>query len=374
MGAQSFTQDEWNAWRTQLPGYSPGLESALWDEPNEAKRRAREVLVDKEAWIDNYRSTGNVGKSRANRAYYRAEDAAEGATRMTMDEMRKRELSLIYGNMAAASAASGRGGGKKAVDPYANIYNSGPRVKFDRWTDPTNVDFSRTPDWERFNAGVLDPARRQLTDQVLPMAMENLSGGAYGSGRDSGTGQRMLRSTLNDYGMNSMQARAGESARAEELGLKNDVLNKERAIETFFRNQGLTGQEFQSNMQATQLALQIANARRNRGGGGGGARLGISPEYLSRAYADANNQEAAKHTPWYEEYGGAVIQTFGSLVGQPELGQFGANVYNSTLGNQNAANALTEQAGDIANTIYNNAGQWYNDFTKSSQPALYNAH
>jgi len=164
-----------------------------------------------------------------------------------------------------------------------------PELHLQRFPEPTDVPLSAqqqqyldllgTPEYEALlstepnlellETQVLTPARRELTEQVLPQIADSYSAGPYGSGYHTGAKDAAVGEAVNQFSEASLQARAAESARAQEQALpnlaasmsiadierQNEIANLNRQIEVHYANQGLTQMEYQADLAAIEMEL-----------------------------------------------------------------------------------------------------------------------
>lgn len=132
---------------------------------------------------------------------------------------------------------------------------------------------SGTPDWGQLEQGVINPARQQLMNQTLPQIKDIASQSPYGAGYNTGATKAAQAGALSDFSNMYGQVRyqASEQAKAQSLqamGLLptfeniqaverlNEIANVERAIGVHYRNQGLSVEEFNADMQFTNSVIQ----------------------------------------------------------------------------------------------------------------------
>jgi hypothetical protein len=131
---------------------------------------------------------------------------------------------------------------------------------------------SGEPNYGQLDLGVIQQGRTNLREQVLPQLSEIYSGGAYGGDYNTGARQDAQAQAVysNFENENTLRYQAQQQATANSLSalgllpslmgienveLQNEIANLERTINVHYKNQGLTAQDIQFDLQAQQMAI-----------------------------------------------------------------------------------------------------------------------
>lgn len=191
---------------------------------------------------------------------------------------------------------------------------------------------SGDPNMELFNRGVAIPAQQQLTGSTLPQIAAQQSGGPYGASYYSGATQELQSKAITDSANEIAKLRMEYGDQAVDNMLKaNQTLsnifsqtynqrasNLNRQIEVYYKNQGLTQQEFQNEVTNTNLALELLGIQTQ-------AQLGLAsieaqseyePDLFSSIFGGALTGAAAGSAfgPWGALIGGGVGAIGGSVT------------------------------------------------------------
>lgn len=128
------------------------------------------------------------------------------------------------------------------------------------------------PNWGQFNAGVESPLKSQFRNETIPGLEQAYSGGAYGNQFWSGARQSAERKAYGQLSdtlatkryeeVNNAQNRMLQALQLTpqmlapaEMQTKIAADNRTMEMEKWYKNQGLTSEQFQNDLKAAQQAL-----------------------------------------------------------------------------------------------------------------------
>jgi len=182
---------------------------------------------------------------------------------------------------------------------------------------------SGQPDFGQLYSGVIEPARRELQENMLPQIADIYGASPHGAGYNTGARKEAQADALRGFADSTASMRYNATEQAKQTGLQaagmlpafegiqqierlNEIANVEREIGVHYRNQGLSVEEFNADMAFTNQQIQQGQF---------GETMGLEQEKLDLQREMFEYQVQVQQQAQEDAENSGMFGSIGSLLG-----------------------------------------------------------